>query len=92
MRLVVQSSSTIRANFSSLDVTVGGKTGTAQVDNKVDYALFAGAAPHNDPEIVGVCIIEQGAAGGNASKTVAEVFRAYYEQKEALQEQNDLTD
>ncbi len=92
MRLVVQSSSTIRANFSSLGVTVGGKTGTAQVDGKVDYALFAGAAPYDDPEIVGVCILEQGAAGGNASKTVAEIFKAYYSQKEALQEQNEITD
>ena len=86
MRLVVESNQNIKYNFSSTPVTVGGKTGTAQVDGKADYALFAGAAPYNDPEIVGVCVIEEGAAGGLSSKTVSEIFKAYYEQKKALEE------
>jgi penicillin-binding protein 2 len=81
MRRVVESSSLISSYFTSVPVTVGGKTGTAQVDNKVDYALFTGAAPYNDPEIVGFCVIEQGAVGGYAAKPVAEMFRAFYAQK-----------
>ena len=90
MRRVVEASSTISRNFSTRPVTVGGKTGTAQVDGKVDYALFAGAAPYDDPEIVGVCIIEEGAMGANASRTVSEIFKAYYNQK-AKQQQNEIT-
>ena len=82
MRKVVEASSMISANFASLSVTVGGKTGTAEVDGKVDYALFAGAAPYNEPEIVGVCIIEEGAMGGNASYTVANIFKEYYKAKD----------
>ncbi len=82
MRTVVTSHDTIARNFSSLPVAAGGKTGTAQVNGKADYAVFAGIAPYNDPEIVGVCIIEEGLAGGNASRTVGKIFGAYYAQKE----------
>ena len=81
MKKVVEANQTIRNNFAALPITVGGKTGTAEVDSKVDYALFSGAAPYDDPEIVAVCIIEEGAAGTNASYTVADIFKAYYNQK-----------
>ncbi len=89
MRRVVEASSMISTNFAPLPVTVGGKTGTAEVDGKVDYALFAGAAPYDAPEIVGVCIIEEGAMGGNASYTVADMFEAYYEAKEKAADTTD---
>ncbi len=82
MRQVVESHTNIKRNFSSLPVTVGGKTGTAEVNGKTDYALFAGIAPYNAPEIAAVCIIEEGAMGENASRTVSEIFKAYYRQKE----------
>ena len=78
MRRVVAASSLISSNFRNVPVTVGGKTGTAEVNNKVDYALFTGAAPYNDPEIVGFCVIEEGAVGGYASAPVAKMFEAYY--------------
>jgi penicillin-binding protein 2 len=81
MRRVVASSSLISSNFANVPVTVGGKTGTAEVNNKVDYALFTGAAPYNDPEIVGFCVIEEGAVGGYASAPVAKMFEAYYSHK-----------
>lgn len=81
MKKVVEANQTIRNNFAALPITVGGKTGTAEVDSKVDYALFSGVAPYDDPEIVAVCIIEEGAAGTNASYTVADIFKAYYNQK-----------
>ena len=87
MRQVVKASSIISSNFKSVPVTVGGKTGTAQVDGKTDYALFAGAAPYDDPEIVGVCIIEEGAMGAYASRTVSEIFKAYYANQEITTEQ-----
>ena len=87
MREVVTSHTLIKNNCASLPVLVGGKTGTAEVSGKVDYALFTGVAPFDDPEVVGLCVIEQGAVGENASFTVAKMFGAYYEQKAAQSEQ-----
>ena len=89
MRRVVQSHTLIRNNFSSLPVTAGGKTGTAQVTGKADYALFTGVAPYNDPEIVGLCIIEEGVTGENASLTVAKMFETYYNKKAAQETQTN---
>ena len=74
MRKVVESHTLIRNNFASLPVVAGGKTGTAQVTGKADYALFTGVAPYNDPEIVGLCVIEEGVTGENASLTVAKML------------------
>ena len=81
MRRVVAASSLISPKFKNVPVTVGGKTGTAQVTGKVDYALFTGAAPYNDPEVIGFCVIEEGAVGGYASAPVAKMFEAYYSHK-----------
>ena len=78
MRRVVAASDLISTNFAKVPVTVGGKTGTAQKDGQVDNALFTGVAPYNDPEIVGFCVIDQGAVGGYASAPVAKMFEAYY--------------
>ena len=88
MRRVVASNATISSYFKPVPVTVGGKTGTAQVNGKADYALFAGAAPYDDPEIVGVCIIEEGTMGTNASRIVAKVFDVYYDKQAAAQSEN----
>ena len=86
MRRVVQSHTYIRNNFASLPVEAGGKTGTAQVTGKADYALFTGVAPYDNPEIVGLCVIEEGVTGENASLTVAKMFEVYYNKKSAQSE------
>lgn len=64
--------------FKALDVKVGGKTGTSQVDRKNDYAVFTGVAPLESPEIVASCIIEQGIYGYNAAYPVGKIFEAYF--------------
>lgn len=81
MRQVILSSSSLTGYFSSVDVLVGGKTGTAEVAGKKDYALFAGFAPLNSPEIVSVCVLEQGVNGGNAAIPISKVFEKYFEQE-----------
>ncbi len=78
MRNVITSSASLTSYFSSIGVTVGGKTGTAEVAGKYDYALFSGFAPLNDPEIVSVCVIEQGVNGGNAAIPMSALFREYF--------------
>lgn len=79
MKAVVNESATLSRLFSSLDVTVAGKTGTAQVTGKKDYSLFAGVANVDNPDIVGVCVIEQGVNSANAATTVSDIFKAFYE-------------
>lgn len=78
MGRVVSENAEISRHFSSLDVKVGGKTGTAEVAGQKDNALFSGFAPFDKPEIVISCIIEEGEHGYNAAKVVAEVMKAYF--------------
>ena len=79
MRQVVSENPTLRGYFRDVPVTVGGKTGTSQVDNKKDYAVFSGFAPLDDPEIVVSCILEEGVAGVNAGYTAGKVMEKYFE-------------
>ena len=65
--------------FRDLPVTVGGKTGTAEVAGKKDYAIFCGFAPLDTPEIVISCILEEGVYGYRAAYTVGKVMERYFE-------------
>ena len=78
MRQVILESSSLRSYFSGVNATVGGKTGTAEVSGKQDYALFAGVAPLDDPDVVSVCVLEQGVNGANAAIPISAVFREYF--------------
>lgn len=79
MKLMVEDSVTVSRNMQNVPVTVGGKTGTAQLGgNKIDNALFVCAAPYDDPEIVISVVIENGAGGSYSSLSAARVLEAYY--------------
>ena len=64
--------------MSTLPVTVGGKTGTAQTSTDCENALFICAAPYDTPEIVISVVLEQGFSGERASLTAARILEAYY--------------
>jgi len=68
--------------FWGFPVVVGGKTGTAQVPPKDDYALFMGYAPAGEAaeaEIVVVALIEQGGHGSSvAAPVVRRVMEEYF--------------
>ncbi len=65
--------------FRDFPITIGGKTGTAQVrSDRSDNAIFTAFAPFNSPEIVASCVIEQGAAGADAGYAVRDVFNCYF--------------
>lgn len=81
MRQVVAGSSILSSYFSEVGAEVAGKTGTAQVTGKEDYALFSGFAPFDAPEIVVSCVIEEGKGGMYAAKTVVRVLEKYFETK-----------
>jgi len=82
----------------SPDVTIAGKTGTAQVARlgtvrlkkeqmnyfERDHAWFAAFAPAEDPELTVVVLNEHGGHGGtDAAPTAAAVFKKYFELKQA---------
>jgi len=59
---------TVRAK----DITVAGKTGTAQVGpGKPDHAWFAGYAPADKPRIAFAVVLEHAGSGGKAAGPVA---------------------
>ncbi len=79
--VVATNSNTIRFITDRIPVTVGGKTGTAQISSDPsvpENALFVAAAPYDDPEIVISVVIERGHQGGYASLTAGKILEAYY--------------
>jgi penicillin-binding protein 2 len=58
--------------FPFSQVSVAGKTGTAEVNPHQPDSWFAAMAPANDPKYVVVCIVEQ---GGHGATTAAPVVR-----------------
>ncbi len=65
---------TSAAVFSSYPVAVAGKTGTAEVYGKGDYAWYASYAPADDPRYVVVVLVEQGGHGGTAAAPAARMI------------------
>lgn len=69
--------------FSGFPISVAGKTGTAQVNGKDDYALFACYAPSSAPRYAVAVIIEQGGHGGSvaapaARQIMSKLFKVRY--------------
>ncbi len=83
MGKVVSESTTLSHTFRNLPVAVGGKTGTAQVSGKKDYAVFSCFAPLKEPEIVISCVIEEGLSGGRAAPAAAKVMEVYFAKQAA---------
>ena len=65
---------TSAAVFASYPVPVAGKTGTAEVYGKGDYAWYASYAPADDPRYVVVVMVEQGGHGGTAAAPAARMI------------------
>ena len=84
MRQTVESGSAKNLqNLTGLNgqkITSGGKTGTAQSNNKdKTHAWFVGFAPADNPEILVAVLIEEGGEGHTAAVPVAkEMLRAYF--------------
>jgi len=79
----VTTTGTGRGSFVGFPVSVAGKTGTAQVNGKDDYALFACYAPAAAPKYAIAVIIEQGGHGGSvaapaARQIMSKLFRVKY--------------
>lgn len=78
MKNVMDNGSAARI-FSGYPITVGGKTGTAQVySTKSDNAIMTAFAPYEDPQIAVTCVIEQGYSGTKAGYSIKDVFDYYF--------------
>ncbi len=66
------------ANFPA-DISVGGKTGTAEVNNKQDTSWFVGFTPTDGTRFVAVAVVEEAGWGaGTAAPIVRRSFEAAY--------------
>lgn len=69
---------TASGTFEDYDLKVGGKTGTAEVKNKRDNALFISFAPYKDSEIAVAINVEQGRYGYLTASVVKDIYDEYY--------------
>ncbi len=63
----VVSEGSVSKVFSSLGVTTAGKTGTAEVAGKDNFAWYVGYGPATNPKYVCACCIEQGGSGATSA-------------------------
>ena len=57
------------------EVTIAGKTGTAEIGGgRPDHAWFAGYVPADRPQVAFVVVLEQAGSGGKAAGPVAKKF------------------
>lgn len=73
-----ESGGTAYSTFRSFDIDVGGKTGSAQVENKDAHAWFVGFAPYDEPEIAVAVLVEHGGTGGYTAEVAKEIMEEYF--------------
>ena len=73
----VTETGTAKGAFAGFRPTVAGKTGTAQVKGKDDYAWFCAYAPAEDPKYAVAIIVEQGGHGGSVTGPAARNILAH---------------
>ena len=69
--------------FANYGVQVGGKTGTAQVGDGSNNAVFIAYAPFDEPEIAVAVVLEHGVRGTNAALVAKDIFDAYFKLNQA---------
>lgn len=62
---------TAKGAFAGFGVSVAGKTGTAEVRGKDDYAWFCAYAPASEPRYAVAVVVEQGGHGGSVAGPAA---------------------
>lgn len=80
MKNMVDNSGTATYNMYTkykIDVTVCGKSGTAQTGTNTQNCWFTAFAPMENPQIVVTSIIENGSSGASVSEIDAAVLAAY---------------
>ncbi|MFI3252992.1 MAG: penicillin-binding transpeptidase domain-containing protein [Eubacteriales bacterium] len=83
-------------NLARLGISVGGKTGTAQLTGTATAsanAVFVCYAPVENPEIALTLVVEKGGSGGKVASMAAEILEYYFtnqENREDMTKENVL--
>ncbi|MPZ99358.1 MAG: penicillin-binding protein 2 [Dehalococcoidia bacterium] len=83
MRMAAMPSGTANTGQPA-DVTIGGKTGTAEFGVRYSngeyptHGWFSGFGPYEDPEIAVIVYLEHGVGQTNAGPVAKEIFEAYF--------------
>ena len=76
--------------FNALPRKIAGKTGTAENSHGRDHGLFVAYGPVEDPELVVVCIVEQGGYGSTAAGPIVyKVFEEYFRERGWMPEEDN---
>ena len=79
MESVTQDSSgTAYVRFKDFNISVGGKTGSAEAPGNKVHAWFVGFAPFENPEIAIVVIVENGGHGNYTAEVVRDIMQEYF--------------
>ena len=78
--LAVTRDGTGESAFRGFPLAVAGKTGTAEVSGKDDYAWFVCYAPAEDPQYAISIVVEEGGHGGaTAGPAARQILSALYD-------------
>lgn len=78
--------------FNALPRKIAGKTGTAENSHGRDHGLFVAYGPVEDPELVVVCIVEQGGYGSSAAGPIVyKAFEEYFRERGWMPEEEPVT-
>lgn len=64
--------------FRDFEVSVGGKTGTAEVPNGSNNGVFVAFAPYENPQIAISVVVEHGSHGNSIAPVAREIIRQYF--------------
>ena len=69
---------TAYVRFKDFNISVGGKTGSAEAPNNQVHAWFVGYAPFENPEIAIVVMVENGGHGNYTAEVVRDIMAEYF--------------
>lgn len=69
---------TAYVRFKDFNISVGGKTGSAEAPNNKVHAWFVGFAPFENPEIAIVVMVENGGHGNYTAEVVRDIMGEYF--------------
>lgn len=79
MKSMIENSDNVSRYMRGIPVTVGGKTGTAQLGGGItDNGLFVCAAPYDNPDITICSVVEKAGGGSYSARCAADILKAYY--------------
>ena len=83
---------TAYVRFRDFNISVGGKTGSAEALNNKVHAWFVGYAPFENPEIAIVVMVDNGGHGNYTAEVVRDVMAEYFGMNTQNIEENMLAE